>query len=122
MRTLSSPHHLSPGELVLLRRFVDLLLARAAPGDVAAVRVFGSRARGLSHEESDLDVAVEAAQGVDSHALGRLAYQAGWDAAEALGLHGLRLSVITLPHAAGRARAGVYNAIDREGVELWPST
>lgn len=56
---------LSPGEQALLARFLRRLLAAAEPGSVVRVRVFGSRARGRSHEGSDLDVAVLAAPGAD---------------------------------------------------------
>ena len=57
-------HRLSPSEERLLEEFRRRLLA-AAPGQVAALRVFGSGARGASHEGSDLDVAIEPGPGVE---------------------------------------------------------
>lgn len=122
MRGLADPHHLSAGELLLLRRFLDGVLASVPAGSITAIRVFGSRARGLSHEDSDLDVAVEAAPDADRAALLSLVVAAGQKAMDALDLRGLQLSPIVLPHAVGPDRRGIYNAIDREGIELWPST
>ena len=54
-------HALSPAEEALLRDFMARLRAAAPVGAIAAIRVFGSRARGDSNERSDLDVAVELA-------------------------------------------------------------
>jgi predicted nucleotidyltransferase len=74
---------LSPAEDPLLRTFIDRLTALAPAGSIAAVRVFGSRARGESDEHSDLDVAVELRDGADRSALHRLAADAAWEAMEA---------------------------------------
>ena len=106
----------------MLARFLALLLARVDPAEITYVRVFGSRARGLSHENSELDVAVEAAAGADRIAVRDAAADAAWDAMDQLDMHGLRLSAVALPHAAGEKRWGVYAAGDREGIQSWPPT
>jgi hypothetical protein len=114
---------LSPGERALLARFIDLLLARAAAGAVASVRVFGSRARGTSHENSDLDVAVFAAPGADRIALRNAAADSAWDAMAERDAIGLRLSPVALPALdADEPPTGLYAAIEREGVTIWPPT
>jgi hypothetical protein len=114
---------LSPGEQALLARFLRRLLAAVEPGAIAWVKVFGSRARGASHEHSDLDVAVLAAPGADRIALRNAAADAAWDAMEEQDAHGLRLAPVALPALAeGEAPAGIYAAIEREGIQIWPLT
>ncbi|MBY0331199.1 MAG: nucleotidyltransferase domain-containing protein [Acetobacteraceae bacterium] len=113
-------HRLSPAEEVLLRDYVARLLAAAPPGAIAAVRVFGSRARGESGPDSDLDVAVELAPGVAASRFGRIAVDAAWDAMEARDLIALRLSPVVLP-AFGPDPTGIEATILREGLRLWPA-
>lgn len=108
-------HRLSPSEERLLEEFRRRLLA-AAPGQVASIRVFGSRARGASHEGSDLDVAVEPGPGVEPNALRHLAVEVAWDAMEALGLEALMLTPTVVPMVDG---GGLAEAIAREGITLW---
>jgi predicted nucleotidyltransferase len=111
-------HCLSPAEEVLLRHFVDRLLAAAPPGVIASVRVFGSRARGDSGPESDLDVAVEAAVGVDAHSLQRLVTNAAWDVMEERDLIELRLTPIVLD-AFPDDPTGIEATILHEGLPVW---
>ena len=106
---------LSPAEERLLARFAVLLDA-AAPGRVRALRVFGSRARGASHEGSDLDVAVEPVAAADMGALRRQAIDAAWEAAAELSLEALALAPVVLP-MDGR---GLASAVAREGRLLRP--
>jgi hypothetical protein len=113
---------LSPGEQALLARFIELLLARADPGAVTAVRVFGSRARGASHERSDLDVAVLAAPGADQRRLRDAAADAAWDAMAAMDAFGLALAPVVLPPQDGPVPTGIYSAVARDGITLWPRT
>ena len=113
---------LSPGEEALLARFLRGPLAATDPGVIAWVKVFGSRARGASHEHSDLDVAVLAAPGADRIALCNAA-DAAWDAMEEQGAHGPRLSPVALPALAeSQAPTRIYAAIEREGIQIWPPT
>ncbi len=117
------PGRLSPGEKALLARFLRRLLAAAPPGSVAWVKVFGSRARGASHERSDLDVAVLAAPGADRAALSNAAADAAWEAMEEQDAHPLRLSPVALSSLPmGKAPTGLHAAIEREGIRIWPPT
>jgi hypothetical protein len=113
---------LSPGERAALRRFLTRLLERAEPGTVAWVRVFGSRARGLSGEESDLDIAVQAAPGADRLRLRDVAADAAWDAMAEKDAFRLRLAPVVLPAPEPVPPAGLHAAIAREGIPLWPPT
>ncbi|HEU4629157.1 MAG TPA: nucleotidyltransferase domain-containing protein [Gemmatimonadaceae bacterium] len=63
--------HDSSGAVAALAR----LLAREAPGDVAAVYVFGSHAEGRAHRESDLDVGALLRR--DRHPTARARFDAG---------------------------------------------
>ncbi len=109
-------HALSPAEEALLRDFVTRLLVAAPDGAIAAIRVFGSRARGESHERSDLDVAVELTGAADPRQLRDLTADAAFDAAEARDAHELGLAAVVLPPAP---RTGLRAAIDRDGIDLW---
>jgi predicted nucleotidyltransferase len=109
-------HRLSPAEDALLRDFIERLTAQAPPGAIAAVRVFGSRARGESDEHSDLDVAVELVSGADRSTLHRLAIDLAWEASEARDAHDLGLApVVLLPGPS----VGLRDAIARDGFEVW---
>jgi predicted nucleotidyltransferase len=107
---------LSPSEEALLREFVARLLAAAPAGAIRAVRVFGSRARGESGPDSDLDVAVELREGADRASLHRLAADAAFDAMEARDAHELGLApLVVLPGPP----VGVRAAIARDGITVW---
>jgi hypothetical protein len=109
------PDYLTPAE----RRLLDAFLARlhaAAPGAVTAVRVFGSRARGTSTPESDLDVAVEPAAGADLRALHHIVADAGWDATVETDGYALGLAPMLVPPGPLH---GVRAAIAREGLTIW---
>jgi predicted nucleotidyltransferase len=108
------PFRPSPSEDLLLEEFRRRLLL-AAPGQVAALRVFGSRARGTSNERSDLDVAVEPGPGAERQRLQRAAIGAAWEAMEALRLEELMLAPVVVP-MDGRGLAAV---IVREGALIW---
>lgn len=112
----SMAHRLSPAEDALLRDFVARLRAAAPEGAIAAIRVFGSRARGNSDEHSDLDVAVELTGAADTRRLRDLTADAAFDAAEARDAHDLGLAPVVLPPGP---RTGLRDAIDRDGIELW---
>jgi predicted nucleotidyltransferase len=109
-------HRLSPAEDALLRDSIERLTARAPRGALAAVRVFGSRARGEADEHSDLDVAVELQFGADRSALHRLAVDLAWEASEARDAHDLGLvPVVLLPGP----QVGLRDAIARDAIEVW---
>ncbi len=107
---------LSPAEDALLRDFLARLLATAPAGAIAAVRVFGSRARGEAGPLSDLDVAVEARADADAARLQRLATDAAFDAMAARDAHDLGLSPIVL--TPGPA-TGLRAAVARDGLPVW---
>lgn len=110
------PNRLSPAEEALLREFLDRLLAAAPAGAIAAVRVFGSRARGGSGVNSDLDVAVELAPGVPQRSVHYLAADAATDAMMARDAWELALSPLVLEPGPP---VGVRGAIARDGVTIW---
>lgn len=109
-------HRLSPAEEALLRDFIARLSAAAPAGAIAAIHVFGSRARGESGAHSDLDVAVELTGEADPRHLGTLTADAAFDAAEARDAQDLGLAPVVLPPGP---RTGLRDAIDRDGIELW---
>jgi predicted nucleotidyltransferase len=112
-------HRLSPAEEKLLLHFLDRLHATAPFGAIEAVRVFGSRARGESHEASDLDVAVMLREGVEHRPLQRIVTDAAMDAVEARGAHELGLSALAIPAGPD---VGIRHAISRDGFDLWRAT
>lgn len=113
---------LTPGELVLLAGFVDRVQAAIAPAKLERITLFGSRARGQSHADSDLDVAVfvtpVAARGPNqqhfAHQLAEIADQAqtGWE-----DLPLLRPILIAADEPINRM---LLAAIEADGVQLWP--
>lgn len=109
------PDYLSLSERRLLGRFAELMEERA-PGRIRAIRVFGSRARGDSDEDSDLDVAIEPAGGETVAGLRRMAPDAAWDAMEEMDLREVMLPPVILP-MDGRGLAGV---VEEEGLLVWP--
>lgn len=109
-------HRLSPAEEALLRDYVARLLAAAPPDVIAAVRVFGSRARGASGPDSDLDVAIELRDGADRRRLHALAADLAFDAMEARDAHDLGLAPVVLPPGP---RTGLRDAVARDGIDVW---
>jgi predicted nucleotidyltransferase len=109
-------HRLSPAEEKLLAAFLAHLHAAAPPGAVAAVRVFGSRARGTSHERSDLDVAVMLSPGAEPAAMQRIVTEAQVAATEARDAWELGLSALAIPDGPD---VGIRDAIARDGIEIW---
>ena len=109
------PAHLSDTESMALRA----LAARKASlgGRVREMRLFGSRARGVAHPHSDLDVAVRV-RGRRDAALERAIVMAFADVEWGPPLEGaLRLSPLVIFEDA--ARAAVMANIEREGITLW---
>lgn len=109
-------HRLSPSEEALLARYRERLLAAAPKGTVKAIIVFGSRARGKSGPNSDLDVAVMISPEADRLAMRRLATDIGYDLSEEMDLLELGLAPLAIPT---EPRQPLHNAIDRDGIVLW---
>lgn len=109
-------HRLSPAEERLLEEFLGRLHASVPDGAVEAVRVFGSRARGDSNENSDLDVAVMLREGWEQRPIQHLVTDAAFGAAEALHAHELGLQALVIPPGP---EEGVRHAIARDGFDVW---
>lgn len=111
-------HRLTPSEDRLLRRFAEHLLAASPPGAIAALRVFGSRARGTAHADSDLDLVVELASAEHRDLVHRLAAEIADDSMAALDLYELGLAPVVLPPGPA---TGLRTAIARDGIDVWRS-
>lgn len=110
--------HLTPHEQSVLTEFLSRL--RAQCGDhIAHVWLFGSKARGDSDEESDVDLLIVARDGSDvlGEAVSEIAYDLSLE-------HGVLLCehiVSAYRFAQMRARQEfIYKNIVGEGVDLWP--
>jgi hypothetical protein len=111
------PRFLTPAEDRLIDRFLDLLVQRLPAGALRGVVLFGSRARGHSGEDSDIDVAVEVAPDVAPLAARRAVTDAAHEAmAEGDGF-ALGLSPVVVPAGQG---GGLGAALARDGERLWP--
>lgn len=106
------PSTLSPGErqaLVALREH----LAAALGEELLRMELFGSRARGEGHEDSDLDVLV-----VVKSATREVRHRVLDIAAELDEQTGLRLSPVVVDAAGLAAAPALHAAVAREGVPL----
>jgi predicted nucleotidyltransferase len=113
--TSALPAHLSEAE----RTALAALAARLAALDprIESLRLFGSRARGASGPDSDLDLAV-CVRGRRDAALERRIVAEFADVEWSAPLEGaLRLS--PLVRFAGEPRALIEAAIEREGIPVW---
>ena len=110
---------LTPGEQCLLGDFVDLTLATLGQAAVARILVFGSRARGAGHPDSDLDVAVIAAGPLPAGSHRRLADLAAEAQIGREGLPHLRPILIA---AGERPAPALLRAMTEEGIDLWVTT
>ena len=109
---------LSPIETDILN-----LLATAIQKDypkAESVIVFGSRARGTSHEESDLDVAILLnTKEVRMEDWDRV-WDIKWEVLEQLDAEEFPLSLMLIPKDQyTRATTGVELAIKQEGIPIW---
>jgi predicted nucleotidyltransferase len=117
------PNPLTPGERALLDAFVARTLVELGAANIGRIVVFGSRARGEGHADSDLDVAVLAspAAGADWRGAAQRALadigadvQIGWEA-----LAPLRALLLDPAHPGNTRERGLLRAIDTEGIVLW---
>lgn len=108
---------LTPGERALVGVFIDGVREVLAPETLERIVVFGSRARGSGHADSDLDIAVFA-QGTlapDLHLrLAEIAEEAQTDRED---LPHLRPILITPDQ---RHNPLLLAAIETDGVAVWP--
>lgn len=111
------PRFLTPAEDRLLDRFLEILRQRLPDGALRSVTLFGSRARGGSHEASDIDVAVEVAPEVAPLAARRVVTDAAHDAMAERDAFALGLSPVVVPAGQG---GGLGAALALEGERLWP--
>jgi predicted nucleotidyltransferase len=115
---------LSPGERALLDGFVRRVVDAFGTDGLDRIVVFGSRARGAGHVDSDLDVAVlmhsasRAGALAVGHRLGELAAyaQIGWEE-----LAPLRPALLDSAHPRSPRERALLQAIAREGIVLWPN-
>jgi uncharacterized protein (UPF0332 family)/predicted nucleotidyltransferase len=119
MRDHPRLRHLTPHERDVLAEFLSRL--REQYGDrIAHVWLFGSKVRGDSDEESDVDLLIVARDGDDAlqKVIGEIAYELSLE-------HGVLLCehvISTWRFAQMRARQEpIYKNIVREGVDLWAS-
>lgn len=109
----------TPVEHLIFQRLADAVRAAGLP--VIALRVFGSRARGRSHADSDLDIAVE----VDSDrnpGLERRILALGEQLSEQDEASGHRLRVQTVPFFRGDMAGFLARTIARDLDTVWTRT
>jgi uncharacterized protein (UPF0332 family)/predicted nucleotidyltransferase len=118
MRDHPRLRHLTPHEREVLCEFLSRLRERC--GDhIAHVWLFGSKVRGDSDEESDVDLLIVARDGDDAlrKVVGEIAYDLSLE-------HGVLLCehvVSTWRFAQMRARQElIYKNVVGEGIDLWP--
>jgi predicted nucleotidyltransferase len=107
--SLRFPPHLTPLERARLARLIGCI---AADPRVIRVRLFGSRARGRSHADSDLDLAVDLAVPRERDLERWLGEAASDDEPEAPPLQLVAIFAGEPPGRLGRT-------LEREGIELW---
>ena len=116
---------LTPGEQALLRDFVARTLAELGEPNVRRVLVFGSRARGEGHADSDLDIAVLAHAGIGSSPRWELQRRLAGIAAEAQSgwedLAPLRPLLLDPSGPCNGREQNLLRAIEQEGIVLWQS-
>jgi predicted nucleotidyltransferase len=113
----SSLSHLAPHEISALADFVQRLRL-AWPDQIVHVWLFGSKARGDSGPESDMDVLIVAVNG-------------GWGFEKSLTRIALEIDliygVVLTDHVVDTARfqqmaarqEPLYHSVQREGIDLW---
>ncbi len=109
---------LSPTETEILNS-LSSAIERGYP-EAEGVIVFGSRARGTSHEESDLDVAIL----LNTDRIVKEDWDRVWDikwsVLEQLDAEEFPLSLMLIPkNEYLRSTTGVEFAIKREGISIW---
>lgn len=115
---------LTPGERALLDGFVERVLTALGAERIERIVVFGSRARGAGHIDSDLDVAVlmhsinPASARAIGHRLGELAAEAqiGWEE-----LAPVRPALLDSGRPRSPMERALREAIASEGIILWPN-
>jgi predicted nucleotidyltransferase len=109
---------LSPTETEILDRLSMAVENRYPSAD--SIVVFGSRARGTSHEQSDLDVAILLnVKRVDQKDWDRI-WEIKWSVLEQLDAEEFPLSLMLIPREQyARATTGVELAIKQEGIPIW---
>lgn len=112
---IAFPDHLTDLERPLLAALVARLSAASAR--VRAIVLFGSRARGRSTPESDLDVAVLVAGRRDPRLEDRIVAIAADEQWRAPFDGALRLSPLVV--FSGEPAGAIRRTLDREGIALW---
>ena len=109
---------LSPTETEILSRLSDAIQNGFPSAE--SIIVFGSRARGSSHEESDLDVAILLnTRRVVKEDWDRI-WNIKWGVLEQLDAEEFPLSLMLLPkNEYVRATTGVELSIRLEGIPIW---
>ena len=97
-----------------LREYIAALVG-TLPNEVETVILFGSKARGDSHQESDADVAVVLRGGKTP----RLRYLAVSPSVPAIVKYGVDISPIVISGPAFHGGSPFVERIKKEGIELW---
>jgi predicted nucleotidyltransferase len=109
----------TPMEMEIIRRLAAELVEAAIP--MRALRIFGSRARGHSDEQSDLDIAVELGVPPDA-VLSRRVMDMGRALSIPPVVNTLDLRVQIVPFFVGEDRSPLARAIAVEAETVWTRT
>lgn len=122
LSSLTSPHApetlLTPGERQVLEDFLSRAMRLPKARRIKTITLFGSRARGGSHEGSDLDVTMFC-DGFRDRELERQILDAAIEAMYELDAMEIRLHPVVLFEGESRHSAMLRRNIDREGIVLW---
>jgi len=113
---ISSKLYLSSTE----EKIIELLSSTLEKKLPEAIRllIFGSRARGLSNEDSDLDIAVVVKSSAEKNLWMRL-WSIKWEILEKLNLEEFPLSLIFLSEEDFNSDSALIHEIKKDGVILW---
>jgi predicted nucleotidyltransferase len=109
---------LTPREQQVLEAFLSRTRRLSEATRIAAVVLFGSRARGDSHQDSDLDVAVFC-DGSRDRPLERQILDAAIEVMDELDALEIKLRPVALFAGQSAHTTRLRHSIQREGIPLW---
>lgn len=114
--TLTKSLSLSPTEEKVIELFINTLESKLP--EATKIILFGSRARGSSNEESDLDIAIVVKDKVKKGLWEKL-WEIKWETLERLLLEEFPLSLFPLTEEEMNLNTPIIEEIKKEGVILW---